>query len=69
MADGDIEFVSIPEWARRLKRSPLASYQAAGRGEIPGAFRIGRRWSVNWNAFLAATASARGLMVAEPHEP
>ena len=54
------QFISLPELARRLGRSKESLYQAARRGEIPGAFLIGRKWGVNWPAFNAATAVANG---------
>jgi hypothetical protein len=59
----EVRFVTVPEAARRLGRSKLSLYQACGRGEVPGAFKIGAKWLVNWNAFVKATESARGLMV------
>jgi predicted DNA-binding transcriptional regulator AlpA len=58
----DQEFVTVPEAARRLGRSKLSLYQACGRGEVPGAFKIGAKWLVNWSAFVKATETARGLM-------
>ena len=50
------EFISIPEWARRVHCSADAAYRAARSGDVPGLFRIGRLMRVNWNAFVAATA-------------
>ena len=52
----DVEFISIPEWCRRVGCAPDSGYRAARRGEIPGMFRIGRLMRVNWPAFLDATA-------------
>jgi predicted DNA-binding transcriptional regulator AlpA len=49
------EFISIPEWCRRVGCSLDSGYRAARRDEIPGLFCIGRLKRVNWMAFLAAT--------------
>jgi len=54
----DIEFISIPEWCRRLGCAPDSGYRAARRDEIPGLFRIGRLVRVNWPAFVEATFPA-----------
>ncbi len=57
--DGDgLEFISVPEWCRRVGCSLDAGYRAARRGEIAGLFRIGRLMRINWQAFVAATFSA-----------
>ena len=55
-------YITVPELARRLGRSTDSIYQACKRGEIPGAFLIGRKWSVNLEAFEAATAAATGRL-------
>ena len=52
----DTEFISVPEWCRRVGCAPDSGYRAARRNEIPGLFRIGRLMRINWPAFLAATA-------------
>ena len=49
------EFVSIPEWARRVGVSAESGYKAARLGQIPGCFPIGRLYRVNWPAFIEAT--------------
>jgi predicted DNA-binding transcriptional regulator AlpA len=56
------DFITVPDAARRLGRSKLSLYQACGRGEVPGAFKIGAKWLVNWSAFVKATETARGVM-------
>ena len=56
------EFISVPDLARRLRRSKESVYQACRRGEIPGSFLIGRLWQVNWTAFVAATETANGSL-------
>jgi hypothetical protein len=61
-SERDQGFVTVPEAARRLGRSKLSLYQACARGEVPGAFKIGAKWLVNWGAFVKATETARGIM-------
>lgn len=51
----EMEFISVPEWGRRLGVSKEAAYAAGRRNEIPGLFRIGRLVRVNWRAFMTAT--------------
>jgi len=53
------EFISIPEWARRLGISPESAYKQARLGQIPGCFSIGRLYRVNWPVFVEATAWMR----------
>ncbi|MHB1534750.1 MAG: hypothetical protein ACYC1D_09110 [Acidimicrobiales bacterium] len=53
--DSQVEFISVPEWCRRVGCSLDAGYRAARRNEIAGLFRIGRLMRVNWQAFVAAT--------------
>jgi predicted DNA-binding transcriptional regulator AlpA len=62
VSERDQDFVTVPEAAKRLGRSKLSLYQACGRGEVPGAFKIGAKWLVNWNAFVKATETAHGRM-------
>lgn len=57
-------FITVPELAKRLGRSNVSIYQACNRGEIPGAFLIGRKWTINLEAFEAATAAATGRLKA-----
>lgn len=52
----ETEFISIPQWCRRVGCAPDSGYRAARRDEIPGLFRIGRLMRVNWPAFVEATA-------------
>ena len=49
------EFISVPEWCRRVGCSLDAGYRAARRSEIPGLFRIGRLMRINWPAFVTST--------------
>ena len=56
----DVEFITIPEWSRRLGCTADSGYRAARRDEIPGLYRIGRLMRVNWVAFVEATARADG---------
>jgi hypothetical protein len=53
------EFISIPEWGRRLGISAESAYKAARLGQIPGCFNIGRLYRVNWSVFVAATSWMR----------
>ena len=52
-AANDSEFISIPEWARRVGISDESGYKAARSGQIPGCFLIGRLHRVNWPVFVA----------------
>lgn len=54
------EFISIPEWARRLGLSKDSAYKAARMGQIPGCFAVGRLYRVNWSAFVERSALAGG---------
>jgi hypothetical protein len=51
------EFISVPEWCKRVGCSLDAGYGAARRDEIAGLFRIGKLMRINWQAFVAATFS------------
>jgi hypothetical protein len=53
----DAEFISIPEWARRVGISDESGYKAARLGQIPGCFTIGRLYRVNWPVFVARPGS------------
>jgi hypothetical protein len=55
-----LEFITIPEWSRRVGCAADSGYRAARRNEIPGLFRIGRLMRVNWRAFVEATAQYGG---------
>lgn len=55
-----VEFISVPEWCKRVRCSLDAGYRAARRDEITGLFRIGRLMRINWQAFVAATFSGGG---------
>ncbi len=46
------EFISIPEWARRVGICADSAYKAARLGQIPGCFAIGRLYRVNWTVFV-----------------
>lgn len=52
----DAEFVTIPEWSRRVGVSRDSAYRAARNGEIPGCFSVGKLYRVNWKVFLQRTA-------------
>jgi hypothetical protein len=61
----DIEFISIPEWGRRMGVSKVSAYKAARLGEIPGCFAIGRLYRVNWSAFVDRSSQAGGYQGSE----
>jgi hypothetical protein len=50
-----VQFISVPEWCKRVGCSLDAGYRAARRDEIAGLFRIGKLMRINWQAFAAAT--------------
>jgi hypothetical protein len=52
MRSDDPEFISIPEWARRMGISADSAYRAARLGQIPGCFAIGRLYRINWTVFV-----------------
>jgi len=52
------ENVPMREVAERLGVCLRVAYQAAERREIPGAFRVGRRWVVPRVSFEAALGSS-----------
>jgi predicted DNA-binding transcriptional regulator AlpA len=54
----EAEIISVPEWARRIDISKESAYKAVRRGEVPGAFVVGRLVRVNWTAFIQATGSS-----------
>ena len=64
------EYISIPEWGRRLGISKDSAYKAARLGQIPGCFSIGRLYRVNWSAFVerSAVASNHTFDEADPLE-
>lgn len=41
------DLITIPQAARRLGIASKTAYELAARGELPGAFRLGRRWRVS----------------------
>jgi hypothetical protein len=63
----EVEFISIPEWGRRVGISRNAAYRAARLGSISGCIQVGKRYIVNWSAFVQRSASAGGR--GEPEQP
>jgi hypothetical protein len=59
------EFISIPEWGRRLGVSKDSAYKAARLGQIPGCFAIGRLYRVNWSAFVERSSLLGGEQLAD----
>jgi len=37
-------FLTVPEVAKLLRIAPVTVWRMARKGEIPGAFRVSRRW-------------------------
>jgi hypothetical protein len=62
------EFISIPEWGRRMGVSKDSAYRAARMGEIPGCFAIGRLYRVNWPAFVERSGLVGGDAPAREHD-
>jgi hypothetical protein len=61
----DVQFISIPEWGRRVGLSKDSAYKAARLGQIPGCFSVGRLYRVNWSAFVERSGLAGGEQPAE----
>jgi len=61
----DAEFISIPEWARRVGISKDSAYKAARLGQAPGCFAIGRLYRVNWSASVERSGLAGGEQATE----
>lgn len=53
----DVTSISIPELAKRNSASKAHFYRLAARGELPGAYRLGRRWLVHLETFERETAA------------
>ena len=54
-ATGDIEWVSIPQLAQRLGMAKESVYRLARAGQLRGAVKMGRRYVVNYSAFVEAS--------------
>jgi predicted DNA-binding transcriptional regulator AlpA len=54
----EAEFISVHEFAVRIGVSKQSAYRAIERNEVPGVFKLGRRVTVNWTAFVAKTYEA-----------
>ena len=59
------EFISVPEWARRMDICNDSAYKAVRLGQIPGCFAIGRLYRVNWSAFVERSGLLGGQERAE----
>ncbi len=55
----DPHVVSVPEAATLLGISKDLGYDLARRGELPGAFQLGRRWRVSLVKLRAAVHGAK----------
>jgi excisionase family DNA binding protein len=56
---GDPYVVSVPEAAELLGISKDLGYDLARRGELPGAFQLGRRWRVSLVKLRVAVHGAK----------
>lgn len=65
----EIEFITVPEWCRRVGCSLDSGYRAARHNQIAGLFRIGRLMRVNWAAFVEATFTSGGADPLNRREP
>ena len=65
MTTSNAQFISIPEWGRRMGVSKDSAYRAARLGQIPGCFAIGRLYRVTWSAFVERSGLAGGQQPAE----
>ncbi len=54
-ATGNIEWVSIPQLAERLGMAKESIYRLARAGQLRGAVKMGRRYVVNYSAFVEAS--------------
>jgi predicted DNA-binding transcriptional regulator AlpA len=52
------EFLSIPELARRVGMSAEHLYRLARIGKLPGAIKLGKRYTVNFDVFVEASRSS-----------
>ena len=46
--------LSLEEFCKETDMPKNTFYQKAAKGEIPGAFKAGRRWRVDFNEYLQA---------------
>ncbi len=51
------EFISVPEWSRRVGCSADSAYRAAPTGGDPGVVPDRPAGADNWDAFVGATAA------------
>ncbi len=49
------EFINIPTLAQRVGMSAEHLYRQARKGELPGAIKLGARYTVNWDVFVEAS--------------
>lgn len=56
----DPHVVSVPDAAKLLGISKDLAYDLARRGELPGAFQLGRRWLVSLIKLRVAVHGAEG---------
>ncbi len=56
---GDPHVISVPEGGHAAGISKALGYDLARRGELPGAFQLGRRWRVSLVKLRAAIHGAK----------
>jgi excisionase family DNA binding protein len=54
-AQSEIEWVTVPELAERIGIAKESAYRLARVGKLKGAVRMGRRYVVNYSAFVEAS--------------
>ena len=52
--DPTFKTLSLDEFCQETDMPKNTFYQKAAKGEIPGAFKAGRRWRVDFNEYLQA---------------
>ena len=55
--DSITEWISVPELATRIGVSAEACYRLARAGNLPATVRLGRRYVVNYSAFVELSSS------------
>jgi predicted DNA-binding transcriptional regulator AlpA len=64
----EVEWINIPELARRIGLSKEAVYRLARTNSIPGMVRMGRRLVINYSFFVTASVS-EGTPAGSPSSP
>ena len=51
----EVQWLSVPQLAKRIGLSREAVYRLARAGELPACIKLGKRYVVNYSAFLEAS--------------